>query len=162
MAQQRRAKSPKTGSRSGTGLFVAMVLGVVALGCVLPASLPRLAVGVIPSATALVTDRDPHRALLRTVLPLNLAGVMIYVVALWRGDHSFAAAIEMLRMPITWVVMFAAAGIGSLLHVTLPVVVTLFLRDRLNRRRAAEEKLIADMKTEWGPEVSPDDPEGSP
>ena len=140
----------------GGGLWLGLVATAVILGGLLPAALLLLAAGMIPSATAFITDRDPRRMLFWTVLPLNFAGTMLYVMTLWAGDRSIATAAHMLTNPTTWLVMYACAAAGSLLHYTLPGLVTAVLRNRLERRQAAQTRVIADLRTEWGPEVSPD------
>ena len=66
----------------GGGIWLGLVAAAVILGGLLPAALLLLAAGMIPSATAFITDRDPRRMLFWAVLPLNFAGTMLYVMTL--------------------------------------------------------------------------------
>ncbi len=157
MAQSRSRKPVLKPAKTGTPGLVALIAIVVGLGAFLPAALLLLSVGLIPSATAFITDRGSGRPLFWTVLPLNLAGVLIYVVSLWHNGGGLVEAIRILETPLAWLVMYAAAGAGTLLHFAMPTVVTAIIKDRLNRRRLNQERLIDSMRAEWGVEVCPPD-----
>lgn len=155
MAQSRSRKPAAKPATTGAGWIVALIAVVVGLGAFLPAALLLLGVGLIPAATAFITDRGAGRPLFWTVLPLNLAGVLIYVVSLWHDRGGLVGAIHILETPVAWLVMYAAAGAGTLLHFAMPAIVTAIIRDRLNRRRVNQERLIDSMRAEWGTEVCP-------
>ena len=163
MAQTRPPKPTSKSHKGSAGWFFAFVLLVSILAAFLPASLLILAAGLIPTATAYITDRSPGSPLFRTVLPLNLAGISINIVSLWHQHGGYADAVRLLQSPSVWLIMYLAAAAGTLLHFIMPSVMTAILRDRLNRRRSYYERTIENMRSEWGIEVCPHDgPEQQP
>jgi len=151
MAEQQPQRS-KQAAFGGVVSLALIAISVILVG-LSPASLIILLAGLVPSATAFVTDRDPRRMLFWTVLPLNFAGTMIYVMILLHGEPSVSAAIDMLKTPTTWLVMYAFAGAGSFLNFVMPGVATAFLRNRLRGHEAAQRSIIKELRTEWGPDV---------
>lgn len=155
MAQTRTRKPAASPAKTSTGWLATFAVIVIGLGAFLPAALLLLGAGLIPAATAYITDRAAGKPLFRTVLPLNFAGVMIYVVSLWHDGGGLAEAFRILEAPVSWLVMYTAAGAGTILHFAMPTLVTAILKDRLNRRRLNHERMIDSMRVEWGMEVCP-------
>ncbi|MDC6679303.1 hypothetical protein OEZ78_27955, partial [Leclercia adecarboxylata] len=104
MAKSVSRKPAAKPAKTGAGWIACVIMMVAAIGVAMPAALLILALGLIPSATAFITDRIPGRPLFRTVLPLNLAGVLIYVVALWHDRGGLIDAIRILETPLAWLV----------------------------------------------------------
>lgn len=162
MEQPRTRRRSAAPAKKSASWIAACLVILAAIGVFLPAALLLLGVGLVPAATAYITDREPGRPLFRTVLPLNLTGVMVYVVALWHDRGGLEEAIKILEAPLAWLVIYGAAGLGSLLHFAMPALITVILKDRLRRRRMTQERLIESMRAEWGVEVCPpDDPESA-
>jgi hypothetical protein len=116
-----------------------------------------LLLAMLPSVVAFIVDRTPYRYAWVSVAGLNFAGVAPYLMKLWFEAHSLSNALHILSNPFDLIVMYGAAGLGWVLHMSLPPVVGAWLdvtsQRRLSHLRAIQRKLL----TEWGEEVAQSD-----
>jgi hypothetical protein len=128
----------------------------VATGAVLGIALPTgllLAIGLLPSAIALATDRSAGRATARTVLAFNLAGLLPALRALWLEGHTLIALASVLGQAEALPLAYTAALVGFLLPQVLAWAVLAVLEARAYGAVQALEQRRAALRETWGPEV---------
>lgn len=139
--------SPKARMVVWSGLFL---VGMVII------SLPTVmlvSIGMLPTLVAWICDRSEEKFATFCVGGLNFSGVFPYVMDLWSGEHSVAAASATLTNVFALAVMFGCAALGWMLFAAVPPVVATFLsvlsERRLTTLRTQQRKLVE----EWGDEV---------
>ena len=146
-----KAKPRKKGGKNHTMTFLFLVLPAALV--VLPTTI-LLGVGMVPTLVALATDRDPEKSAAITVGSLNLCGCIFFAIELWKTGHTIAAALAKLGDPMTWLVMYGAAGAGWMLYFTIPPLVASAEISRAEKRIDTLKKKRVGLIQEWGPDVS--------
>jgi hypothetical protein len=111
-------------------------------------------VGMVPSIVAYVVDREERPTLAFTIAPLNLAGLMPYLLQLWTGRDTMPTVVHLLTDVYVWLVIYLAAGVGWLLYLGMPTIVAVVLERSLNSRRARLRQVQEKLRTDWGAEVA--------
>ncbi|MEK9724256.1 MAG: hypothetical protein VW405_12360 [Rhodospirillaceae bacterium] len=145
---------PKTSD--GTNWNVVLGTGVV-LMLFTAFSLPSLivfVVGLLPTGVAWIIDRSEQRTGTFCVGGMNMCGVFPYVLKLWTDNHSVHAAMETISEVLTLVIMYAAAGFGWMIFITIPPVIASFLSVMAQTRVKQLRTLQREIMEEWGPEVA--------
>ena len=145
-------------SNTSEGLNWNLILGVGAVLVLLIAfSLPSLivlSVGLLPTGVAFIIDRSDQRTGTFCVGGMNLCGVFPYVLKLWTGNHTPAAAKEIISDVLSLLIMYAAAGFGWMIFLAIPPVIATFLsiiaQTRVKVLRATQQEIVV----AWGPEVT--------
>ena len=132
--------------------ILALVL-IGGLGALLKATSLVLIVGMLPTLAAAIFDRDPRKSAALTVGLMNLGGVVPYVLELWRHGQTLAAAMTIVETPLTLMLMYAVAGIGWLLHYSIPAVVQVVMAQRARLVIAHLETQQAALVKDWGEEI---------
>ncbi len=134
-----------------------VTLGVLVLLLIMAVALPTLVVFVItmlPSAVAWLVDRTDSKYAGLSVLGLNFAGMFPYMMDLWSGNHTMTGAFVIITDIFALVVIYGAAGVGWVIFMVVPPVVTSFMtiltEQRLEALRANQKRTI----DEWGQEVA--------
>ena len=144
-------KKPKKAGRRGNWLFLCLVMVLAA--AFLPMALVIFA-GMMPTAIAYVTDRDPQKHQALTVGGLNFCGVAPFIIALWQKGNTMDAALALLAHPVAWLVMLGGAGLGWMIYFSVPPAVAAVVV-RVNQARAAgleeRKKKLADS---WDPPLA--------
>jgi hypothetical protein len=143
----------KGGKRNSSGMMTVLLIMLPAGLIFLPSTI-LLAVGMIPTAVAYVTDRDPEKTAPMTVGGLNLAGVAAFLITLWKAGHTMTALTRILTDPFAWLVMYGAAGLGWALYYGIPPAVAGFITLRAERRIAQRIEEQRDLIALWGSEVN--------
>lgn len=146
-----RGKTRKKGRKGNILTFLFLI--VPAALVVLPTTM-IFCIGLLPTMVALAVDRDPEKSAAITVGGLNFCGCMPFAIDLWKTGHNIAAAMSKLADPMTWLVMYGAAGAGWLLYFTIPPLVASAEIARAEKRIDALKKKRVGMIQEWGPDVS--------
>lgn len=146
-----KPKARKKGRRNNIITFLFLI--VPAALVVLPTTI-IFGVGLVPTMVALATDRDPEKSAAITVGGMNFCGCMPYAIDLWKTGHNIASALAKLGDPVTWLVMYGAAGIGWFLYFTIPPLIANTEISRSEKRIEALKKKRVGLIQEWGPEVS--------
>jgi hypothetical protein len=141
--------------RSGGGGIQLFFFGLAFIGmaafaapaCVL------LVFGMVPTIVAYVVDRNTRPMLAFTIAPLNLAGLMPYLLELWTGGDRMSTVVHLLSNVYVWLVIYLAAGAGWLLFAGMPAVVAVVLQRSLDRRKAKLKTLQRALRDDWGAEV---------
>ncbi len=156
MAKKKPTKKippPQGGVSRGRITLGLLILGPPALFFFLPTWV-FLGLSMLPTIVAYIVDRSPYRYGWVSVAGLNLAGVAPYLMKLWFEGHSWSHALQILSNPFDLIVMYGAAALGWVLHLSVPPVVGAWLdvtsQRRLTQLRSIQRRLIS----EWGEEVS--------
>lgn len=148
-----KGKKAKAGKKGG-GLKSLMVLPLFAgLAVVALPSMIVIAVGIVPTLAARITDLTPGRYATRCVGAMNLAGIAPFLRKLWSGDNDLATALHLIADPYTWLIGYGAASIGWLLFMSVPNAIAMFKAIEteilIKRLRSRQEELVG----EWGPGI---------
>ena len=120
-------------------------------------SLPTVIIlffGLLPSMASYLTDRSKEKYASYCIGGMNFAGVFPYLLDLWLGDHSLAAARDILTNVFNLGVMYSSAAFGWLLFTFIPPVVGSFLTVMAQRRVAALRNEQRQLIEEWGDAVT--------
>ena len=144
---------PARRSNYGTQLILG---GLLTLGLVfaLPTILV-LTVSLLPSLVAFVVDLHPRKFAARSVVCLNLAGTIPFLVPLWTHGNNVESAIKIVLDPFAWLVMYSAAGMGWLMHMGMPGIAGIIMEFDARRRIRAIQVRQQKLVEEWGEEVDP-------
>ena len=152
--KQGRQAAAAGGGKGGGGRRVLILLIGIVLVAVFFDSVIVLSAGMIPTAVAFLIDRNPRKHTARTVSWMNLAGCLIVLLDLWAGGGgSVDKALEILAVPLNWLIMFGAAAVGWGIFYAVPPVVAgyLSLSNEMKLRELA--KTQKRLEREWGIEV---------
>lgn len=142
-------------NRAGKGTMK-IVLVMAIIGGIIPFGVPTLLIcaGLLPTLVALFTDTDPDKSSTATIGFMNLAGVLPFLVDLWKKGQTMDVAIVILREPRTWLIMFGAAAIGHLLLFIIPPIMTSMTISRMESRLSSLKEGLEQLRAIWGPEVA--------
>lgn len=158
-APRKTAKSNAAGTETGAGkqrspVFYSVIIALSAITCLLfYETVLLLAVGMLPSGVAYLIDTHPRRYATKTVAWMNLAGALIVAFELWESDTSLATTFDLLSDPVNWVIMLGGAGIGWIIHFSVPGMVLRYLDLSLDRQRNRLRETQEELEKEWGKEV---------
>ncbi len=113
-----------------------------------------LGLGMLPTGVAWLIDQTEERFATFCVGGLNMCGVFPYVLKLWAVNHTVNAAVGMISDVFVLAVMYAAAGFGWLVYLSIPPVISAFLSVIAQRRMASLRSLQHEIVDEWGPSVA--------
>ena len=117
-------------------------------------SLIILTVGLLPTGVAFIIDRSDQKSGTFCVGGMNLSGVVPFIIKLWADKHTLVVAIEIVSDIFSLLIMYAAAGFGWMMFLTLPPVIASFLsvvsQTRVKVLKASQRKIL----DEWGPEIA--------
>lgn len=142
-------------ARQGKGGF-GLILIMTLVGALVPFGLPTLliCIGLLPTMIALFVDTDAEKSSTAAVGFMNVAGVAPFLIELWSKGQSMEAAVQIVRQPMTWLVMFGAAGIGQLILFVVPPFVAAFTVGRLESRLKVLQEAQTQLRDIWGPHVA--------
>ncbi|MCB9964278.1 MAG: hypothetical protein H6855_00270 [Rhodospirillales bacterium] len=154
------------GRKKGLGWQGQVVLTSLAIcGVLFTPTTTILLAGMLPTLVAAYADRTRERMRGITVGAMNMAGCTPFIMDLWLSDHTIENALNILSSPTTWIIMYAAAGVGYCLEWVVVGTVSIFASERaqmrINQIEAGQEQLVE----RWGAEVTgkiPLDEDGFP
>ncbi len=129
---------------------------LVIVASLLVIALPTMVIlffGMLPSVVAFIIDRTKGRSAAITVSGINLIGVFPFIMDLWKGGNTFDQALNMLDV-FTMLIMYSAAGMGWLLFMTTPTIISSFVMVLQQRKIANLRGQQKNLIEEWGPEVA--------
>jgi len=143
------------GGASGKVGFWLWGLTIFAMFLILvPATVIVFSLGSLPTIVAGLVDRSKDKFATFCVGGMNFCGVFPYLLKLWFDDHSISAAMNIVSDVFALAVMYAAAGFGWALFISIPPVVASFLNVIAERRviylRSVQKAII----NEWGNTVT--------
>jgi hypothetical protein len=143
-------------ARETTPVWVKALGAIFALPilAVLLPSLLVLSVCLLPTLGAYAADRYRDKALAVTVGLLNLCGALPALGELWSKGQTMAAAGQVLGDVFLWLVAYGAAGVGWLIFMMMPPLVSAYYTfsgtARADELRRRQETLVE----VWGQEVA--------
>ena len=152
-AAVRRAKRPPP--KKGGGGFRLFLLGLGFIGMAVFAAPTCVLVvfGMVPSIVAYVVDRGRRPMLAFTIGPLNLAGLMPYLLEVWTGQQQMPTVVHLLTNVYVWLVIYLSAGAGWLVFMGMPQLVTFVLQRSLDGRKAKLKAQQSKLRADWGSAV---------
>lgn len=154
MAKKKAAPPPRKSSGGGGMNKIAVLMILAAL---IPFSLPTVVLlffTTLPTLAAWASEKGPHKYAWLCVGGLNFAGVIPYLFQLWFGVHTMDESFDMLADAGVLLWAYGCAGVGWLLYLGTPPLVSSWLAFTTERRvsalKAAQKKLV----DEWGDEVA--------
>ena len=170
MAAARNDTPPRTKGRP-PWLLLWLALAFALLAWFVGPTLILLFFGMLPTVVAFIIDRTPQRYSSYCVGGINFCGVFPFILELWAGDHTATAAVTILTDVFRLLLMYGAAGLGWMIYMAIPPVVSAFLRVNDQHKVAQLRKTQQDLIEEWGDDVatsregsgkSEDQPQGKP
>jgi hypothetical protein len=144
---------PQKGSGAGRLFFLGLaIIGLAAFAA--PTAL-LLLFGMVPSLVAYIVDRGGRPIRAFAIAPLNLAGLMPYLLDVWTSRQPMPVVVHHLTDVFVWFVVYMAAGAGWLVSLGMPSLVALALERSLDRRKAKLKAVQARLRADWGAEVDP-------
>ena len=147
---EKKAPGKKHGGKAG--FFFFMILFGASVPIILP-TLTLFLIGMIPTAIALLVDKDRQKASAACIAAMNAAGVTPFVIDLWTKGQTMENVFQILRDPSSWLVMLGAAAVGQLIFFAVPQAVALLWLARSETRLKVLKKNLESLKESWGPEV---------
>jgi hypothetical protein len=151
MARQ-AVQGPSTIGKIGTWLWGAAILSMIVI--LTPATMIVFSLGALPTAVAWLCDRTKEKFATLCVGGLNVCGVFPYLLKIWFDDHSIDAALNIVSDVFALVIMYAAAGFGWALFLSIPPVVAAFLNVIAQSRVTYIRSVQKSITDEWGHTVS--------
>jgi len=156
MAKKPSKKVARSGAGESVGANFKLIGGLILFAATvfaLPTSI-ILGVGLIPTFAAFLIDGYPEKYITRCVGAMNIAGIIPYLLRLWQHTNSISESIDIVTDSLTWLVMFGAAGMGWMIYLGLPGMVTAFIvltsEQKIGSLRGRQAQLVA----KWGPPVT--------
>ena len=143
------SKKSKVSGTLSVSIFCLAVLGVMYFpltvlfcGCMLPAFVAAL------------VDNKPDKTAGITVGAMNLAGTVPAWLELFSRGGQVEDAVAMLMMPKTLLIAYVAAGVGWMIYLQVPVLVSGILVKRNQRRLVEIERRQQDLVRKWGTRIA--------
>ena len=152
-AARRAIRPPPKKAGGGLQLFL-LGLAVIGMAVFAAPTCALMVFGMVPSIVAYVVDRGTRPMLAFTIAPLNLAGLMPYLLELWTGQDQMPTVVRLLSNVYVWLVIYLAAGAGWLVFMGMPRLVALVLERSLDVRKEKLKVLQAKLRADWGAQVS--------
>jgi len=162
-----KAKAQKAAaSRKGGGFMggVLVMLALVGVSVLSPATALIIAVGAVPYLVTLIVARRTERALPTCVGTMSLVGIAAVLVPLWSTPYaasSFDTAMDLLADPVNSLCLIGSAAVGWAIFYAIPPFAAQTARQAIQARirglKAEQEKLV---KT-WGEDVAAEKPAAS-
>lgn len=154
MAKKPAAKTAAKPQKQG-GLNKIVVLMILA--ALVPFSLPTVTLlffTMLPTMAAWASEKGPHKYAWLCVGGLNFSGVIKFLFDLWFGVHTLDEAFNLLSEANVLLWAYGCSGIGWLLYLSMPPVVSSWLSFVTDRRLASLKAAQKRLVEEWGDEVT--------
>ncbi len=153
MAKAKKVKAPqKKGAKrkKNKGKVQIFLILIILLSAVFLPTAVFLGIGLLPSVAAYFTDRSKKKTRAVTVLMMNFAGCMPFLMEMWTTDHSLDKAFAMVFNMIPVIVIYSAAAVGYLIDWAMTYIVANALYQRGRSRIKSIEKRQAELVERWG------------
>ncbi|HLO75460.1 MAG TPA: acyl-CoA synthetase [Magnetospirillum sp.] len=156
MAAKKKPAAPAAAAgKKSSGMNKIVVLMILA--ALVPFSLPTVILlffTMLPTMAAWASEKGSNKYAWLCVGGLNFSGVIKFLFDLWFGVHTLDESFNLLSEASVLLWAYGASGIGWILYMSLPPMVSSWLSFTTDRRiaslKAAQKRLIDD----WGDEVS--------
>lgn len=131
-----------------------MMIGLVFLGLIFMPTSFLLLVGLIPSWVAIFIGAITRGTRPATVVAMNLAGCMPFVMKLWSQGHTFENAVYIISDAQVITIIYTAAFFGYLIDWVVTGLVASYLYQKGKGRMKAIKKRQDELIKSWGEEVA--------
>lgn len=145
------AKPPKKAGKAG-GFLIAFAL-CAAMPFVMP-SVVLVLIAMIPTYVAFFTDNDPQKSGAVSVGVMNFAGIIPFLIDLWKKGQTLANAFQVIGSANSWLIILGAAAIGQMIVYAIPQAIATLTLTQAESRLKALRKNLDMLKEFWGPEVA--------
>lgn len=155
VAQAQAAAKAKKKGGGGSGMNKVVVLMILA--ALVPFSLPTVTLlffTMLPTLAAWASEKGSNKYAWLCVGGLNFAGVIKFLFDLWFGVHTLDEAFNLLSEASVLLWSYGASGIGWLMYLSMPPMVSSWLSFTTDRRVAALKAAQKRLVEEWGDEVA--------
>ena len=154
-AKRKKAAPPAARGKKPGGMNKIVVLMILA--ALVPFSLPTVTLlffTMLPTLAAWASEKGSNKYAWLCVGGLNFAGVIKFLFDLWFGVHTLDEAFNLLSEASVLLWAYGASGIGWLMYMSLPPMVSSWLSFTTDRRVAALKAAQKRLVEEWGDEVA--------
>ncbi len=154
-AKKKKAAPAATRGKKPGGMNKVVVLMILA--ALVPFSLPTVTLlffTMLPTLAAWASEKGSNKYAWLCVGGLNFAGVIKFLFDLWFGVHTLDEAFDLLSEASVLLWAYGASGIGWLMYMSLPPMVSSWLSFTTDRRVAALKAAQKRLVEEWGEEVA--------
>ena len=150
-APKGKKKKKKKGKKQGkVQLF--LIVSILLSAVFLPTAV-MIFIGMVPSFVAYFTDRTKKKTRAVTIIMMNFAGCMPFLMEMWTTDHSLDKAFAMIFNMIPIIVMYSAAAVGYLIDWAMTHIVASVMYQRGVSRVKNIEKRQQELVERWGDDV---------
>lgn len=147
----KRKQKNKLGFKGQLLLTVAIITSAVFVATAI-----FLIVAMIPTFVAMIADKSKERLKSFTIGFMNFAGSFPFLMDLVTTNHTIDYAFTLVAQPATIVIIYASAGIGYLINWAVVGIVAGIMVQKAEKRLNYIEDRKAELKEQWGPEVTGD------
>jgi len=140
-----------------TSTFKMIFFAVLFLACLpfLFGYIILIAVCLMPSFVAWITDKDYKKRNTICIFSFNLAGLVPVVIKLFKTGQSFENAVWVLSDPFTWLIVLGSSMIGMIFYNFIPPIVSVLSKygNESKIAKLNENKKI--LEARWGEQIVP-------
>lgn len=152
MAKKERKSKKSNQKMSVKGrLFLIMF---VLLGLAFLPTAMLLFVGMLPSVVAFFVGNRRNGARISTVVAMNVAGCIPFILKLWSGENNFEYSLNIVTDPQSISVMYVSAAFGYMIDWVVTGLVSSFLYQKSAARMKAIRKKQEFLMAHWGEKIS--------
>lgn len=129
-------------------LFCLITMAVLRTGFVF------ILVAMLPSIVAYYFDQTQHRYTFKSIFYCNAAGVLPYFAQMVKLGPSSANLQSIMNHPLTWFIVFGAAGMGYILTTITPIIAQMLIGSLHNTQVRGLQRTQKKIEKEWGAEIT--------
>ncbi len=131
-----------------------MILMLLLIGITFLPTTIIVVFGMIPTMVVAISINDTNGYASMTVGPMNVCGLIIPVIDLWKAGHEISQSFFIISQPFTWTSILVATALGWFFLYAIPPIIggmsIVKYQMRLKDTQKEQEKLIK----EWGQKVT--------
>ncbi len=148
-SKEKKEKSKASGGKMSMKGRLFMI-GFVLLGLAFLPTAMLLGVGMLPSIVALLMGRRGHGARASTIVAMNAAGCIPFILKLWSVENTFDASMAIITDTQSMMVIYVAAAFGYMIDWVVTGLVSSYLYQKGMLRMKAIRKKQEFLISHWG------------
>ncbi len=153
MAKKKSKEKKKKSKASGGKMSMKgrlFMIGFVLLGLAFLPTAMLLGVGMLPSIVALVMGKRGNGARASTIVAMNAAGCIPFILKLWAVENTFDASMAIVTDTQSMMVIYVAAAFGYMIDWVVTGLVSSYLYQKGMARMNAIKKKQEFLISHWG------------
>lgn len=153
MAKKKNKEKKKKLKASGNKMSVKgrlFMIGFILLGLALLPTTLLLGVGMLPSISAFFIGNRRNGARVSTIVAMNAAGCIPFILKLWSVEHTFDASMAIVMDTQSMMVIYVAAAFGYMIDWSVTGFVSSYLYQKGVQRMKAIRKRQEFLISHWG------------